>query len=384
MTGHVKKFPAGKLARVSRSEITLAGRVDLSRLQTDIQPAAAAVASALGLGGVEIRLQRVQGLALEDLPGCFPGHWRFGVLVEPIANRQAFVALDGVLLRRLADMLGRRPPPEPLFDGLHGLAAAVFALLLQKLSENPGGEHFANWRWAGLVDSAGEMGRLCLHDNSLVGVWLTLDTGWDKGFLVWLEPDCSCNRAGRARPDPAGQLPAPALERLQRLELEGGLQLGRCSLDAAELAQLRRGDILLLAPGERQSPYRWQVGQLTLLLNPEAGGLLRVQGFEFQRGGDDMEAGQLSDGDLAPSCEPVEIPRLPVTLSVECGRVRMSISRLAKLRAGDVLEMPEAVLAPVQVRAGNQLLANGELVDVEGRRGVRLLEVFVVPGDGHD
>jgi flagellar motor switch/type III secretory pathway protein FliN len=33
------------------------------------------------------------------------------------------------------------------------------------------------------------------------------------------------------------------------------------------------------------------------------------------------------------------------------------------------------VLGPVELRAGSTLVARGELVDVEGRRGVRILEV---------
>lgn len=379
MNRHVKQFPAGKLPRVTSSEIALARRLDLSWLQTEIQPAAAAVASMLGLGGVAMQLQRVQSLALEDLPSYFPGRWHFGLLVEPIANRQAFVALDGVLLRRLVSLLGRNPPPQPRFDGLHGLAAAVFALLQQHLAEGSAAERFAQWRWAGLVESAGELGRLCLHDNSVVGAWLALDTGWDRGFAIWLEPESSCERATTTRPEPPEHLPAEVIERLDRLEMEGALQLGRCDLDADELAGLRRGDILLLSE-ENEQTYRWQLGRLSLLLQ-HLSGRWQVQGCEFLQGGDEVDAREISDQGLAPACDPVEIPRLPVTLSIECGRVRMSLSRLSRLRAGDVLELPEAVLAPVQVRAGSKLLASGELVDVEGRRGVRLLEVYSVAGE---
>ena len=79
---------------------------------------------------------------------------------------------------------------------------------------------------------------------------------------------------------------------------------------------------------------------------------------------------------------PVAAEELPVTLTAEAGRVDLTVGQLSGLRAGDVLTLPDALLGPVALRAGDRLVARGELVDVEGRRGVRLLEIGAAAGGG--
>ncbi len=62
----------------------------------------------------------------------------------------------------------------------------------------------------------------------------------------------------------------------------------------------------------------------------------------------------------------------PVTLSVEIARLTLPYEELAKLRPGEVLRTGHAVGDRVTLRAGDVVIATGELVDVEGEVGVRL------------
>ncbi len=66
---------------------------------------------------------------------------------------------------------------------------------------------------------------------------------------------------------------------------------------------------------------------------------------------------------------------IPVTLSMELGRTRMSIRDLLKLKSGSVLELQKMVHEPLDVLVNGTLVARGEAVVVDDRFGVRLTDV---------
>jgi flagellar motor switch protein FliN len=64
-----------------------------------------------------------------------------------------------------------------------------------------------------------------------------------------------------------------------------------------------------------------------------------------------------------------------VELSIELARLEMPIAEVAALAPGVVVTTGRLVGERVAVRAGDRVIAWGELVDVEGEVGVRLTEV---------
>ncbi|MGV0949623.1 MAG: flagellar motor switch protein FliN [Azonexus sp.] len=66
---------------------------------------------------------------------------------------------------------------------------------------------------------------------------------------------------------------------------------------------------------------------------------------------------------------------IPVTLSMEVGRRRMTIRDLLKLSQGSVLELDRDVGAPMDVMVNGTLIAQGEVVVVNDRFGIRLTDV---------
>lgn len=88
-----------------------------------------------------------------------------------------------------------------------------------------------------------------------------------------------------------------------------------------------------------------------------------------------MKTGEIISNGNGPALDATDVGKLPVEITAEAGRVMLTVAQLTKLAAGDVLTLPEAVLGPVELRAGSALVARGELVDVDGRRGVRIIEV---------
>jgi type III secretion system YscQ/HrcQ family protein len=76
------------------------------------------------------------------------------------------------------------------------------------------------------------------------------------------------------------------------------------------------------------------------------------------------------DTGLAPA-------EIPVTLTVELGRVNLTLARLADLQPGDIIELGRHSREPVELTSGGRLVARGELVQIDTELGVRVTHVFL-------
>ena len=66
----------------------------------------------------------------------------------------------------------------------------------------------------------------------------------------------------------------------------------------------------------------------------------------------------------------------PVVVRVELGSVGMTVQEWSELRAGDVIQCGRRVGANAELRVGGAVVARGELVNVEGELGVRIVELL--------
>ena len=71
---------------------------------------------------------------------------------------------------------------------------------------------------------------------------------------------------------------------------------------------------------------------------------------------------------------------IPVTLSMEIGRTRVSIQELLQLASGSVVELDRMAGDPLDVLVNGTLVARGEVVVVNDKFGVRLNDV-ISPAD---
>lgn len=81
------------------------------------------------------------------------------------------------------------------------------------------------------------------------------------------------------------------------------------------------------------------------------------------------EAGAASDLNLDVILD------VPVTLSLEVGRARIPIRNLLQLNQGSVVELERAAGEPLDLYVNGTLIAQGEVVVVNDRFGVRLTDV---------
>lgn len=71
---------------------------------------------------------------------------------------------------------------------------------------------------------------------------------------------------------------------------------------------------------------------------------------------------------------------IPVQLSVEIGRARTTISNVLQLSPGSVVELEAQAGAPMDVLINGYLIAQGEVVVVNDRFGIRLTDI-VTPAE---
>ena len=68
------------------------------------------------------------------------------------------------------------------------------------------------------------------------------------------------------------------------------------------------------------------------------------------------------------------VGEIPVIVRVEIGEARMAAREWASLERGDVVALGRRVGQPVVLRVGGVPVATGELVQIDGDVGVRIVE----------
>lgn len=164
----------------------------------------------------------------------------------------------------------------------------------------------------------------------------------------------------------AVELHAPALElRLppprplpawaDRARIDCPIVVGRCALPAADLARLAVRDIVTL-----DRP----LGQAELVIFGGAVGLRVAR-----------------DVVSAAACTGY-VPRdmsLPddahVELTVALGTTQLSLRQVVELAVGQIIELGRPLAGPFELRAAGRVVGRGELVDVDGELGVRIVSL---------
>ena len=66
---------------------------------------------------------------------------------------------------------------------------------------------------------------------------------------------------------------------------------------------------------------------------------------------------------------------VPLQVTVELGRTRMTIESLLKLNQGSVVELNQIIGEPLDILVNNKLMAHGEAVVVKDKFAIRVLDV---------
>ncbi|GED22857.1 flagellar motor switch protein FliN [Halomonas halmophila] len=85
----------------------------------------------------------------------------------------------------------------------------------------------------------------------------------------------------------------------------------------------------------------------------------------------------LEQGDNAALPRDLEmIMDIPVKLTVELGRTRLTIKQLLELAQGSVIELEGLAGEPMDILINGYLIAQGEVVVIEDKYGIRITEII--------
>lgn len=360
---NVQPFPYASLERLTRAEI-LAGR-DLRRFVRssvrvdDLAAALASLASAK-VSVLERSVRRADpsrsdvsavGVVLSSADGGTPA------LVEVEA------ALASAVVARV---LGRPAPrvidaARPAPSEISGAVAAVILAAVRR----------AHAGVAPRVLAAGPAAVLardfCATNAEAVTAFLTVvvdDDAYDARVTV---PSAAVPRA-----EGAGDV----LASLGDAPIALPLVVARCLATRAELADLRPGDAFLVPPGAIRCENGAVVGPVVLA----AGRAERGLGADLAEGGRLVLRGRVESvpwgaamNDEAAATTREVLEEAPVVVRVELGAVEMKASEWAALGPGDVIALGRRVGEPAVLRVNGAEVARGELVQVDGEYGVRIV-----------
>lgn len=99
------------------------------------------------------------------------------------------------------------------------------------------------------------------------------------------------------------------------------------------------------------------------------------QGYEEQGYGEQGEEEiAVDDSDNLEQAEPL-LGDIPMHVVVELGRVQLTADEVIRLRPGQLIELGRSPADPVDLVVSGRLLAKGELVEIEGALGVKILNL---------
>ncbi|RJR29821.1 MAG: flagellar motor switch protein FliN [Desulfobacteraceae bacterium] len=103
--------------------------------------------------------------------------------------------------------------------------------------------------------------------------------------------------------------------------------------------------------------------------------------------GDQNGAREVTLADIQPGVEENGVQQnldflldIPLEISVELGKTKISIGDLLKLSQGSVVELNKSTEQPLEIFVNKKLMAHGEVVVVNDRFGIRLTNV-ISPGE---
>ena len=147
-------------------------------------------------------------------------------------------------------------------------------------------------------------------------------------------------------------------------------EISSLAISMQELNQLAPSDILLLEDTQFQ-----ETGRLHVWLNS---GLHCAAAFTSTEKNalviNSDWTMPMTDQEQKPTID--HIAQIPVQLSFDLGQKTLSFNEVRQLRPGYVLELNSQLPEIVQIRSQNRILGQGELVEINGRLGVRILNLF--------
>lgn len=325
-------FPFDRLRKLSRRdagiESTLARWIGPRRFGAKV--------AALAGGAVRARLVGVVP-HVPDPHAAVAELWYGGAPITLAASSRPVRALAQRLLGGPAEL----EAPRPLTVAEHAIWALAVAAALTDLD-------IAAEVWPGAV---GDVGRPGAAAGPSIPRAITV--AFDLELPAALVPSAMTVTASFP-PDLLLRVPPP--RRPNAWEFDVPIVIGRCALSEASLAGLVVRDVITID------------ARLELVLGQGGIGLSAAPGA--------VEA-RVATGYVPRDMALPDEARLEVT--VQLGTTRLSLRQLGELAIGQVVPLGRPLRGPYEVHAAGRMVGQGELVDIDGELGVRIVSIADQP-----
>ncbi len=296
---------------------------------------------------------------------CQSRNGQFKIAVE-LDKRLASCLIDRVLGGEAGQNI-----PEPLTsfsDTEQGIFAYTVAHLLLA-------SHTADWKLHSVLTQPSTM--LAISNDPNWFLWSAhVQLGSDEGYARVHLPQSALQALLQHGS------PLPPVENHSQVPLEMVVRLTHCSMTGETIGSLKPQDIVLLGRTwstdvNALDPWATEDLQLHLDGNPSYTWTACSEGDGFITITSITQETPMPHAKLNPpstSTMDVEtIASIPIAVSVELGRFKLKASEVSALIPGQVVQTGLSLGSKVVLRAGESLLATGELVNVDGELGVRIL-----------
>jgi type III secretion system YscQ/HrcQ family protein len=326
---------------------------------------------------------------------------------EPGAPRVLVVADAPLALELLDRVLGGDGKaahlPRPLVAAEAGvLSYVVLELLCAARADAPAGAFAALLCLERLVGGAAEVVASLGAEPGMLFVPVALDVGGTPGTVSLLVPLSLLTARGAADPARRAAWRRSLLEVAGPLRLEARVELdGAWTLSPADLLGLAPGDVVLLGcppPRPEGAPAglevsarlgRGRAGALRCRLHPDDPNRLELVALETRATPEDLmldavteapgphaEPAALVSGADVPCAAAALLEDVPAPVAVELGRLSLTVAQLVALEPGRILRFNRTTSDPVALALDGRLVARGELVEVDGELGVRVIALL--------
>ncbi len=178
------------------------------------------------------------------------------------------------------------------------------------------------------------------------------------------------------------------------LEIPIGVKTGSVLLTAAQWKKLKKGDFVLLDRGSYDPKHKAGIASLTLGGTPLFHVSIKENKIKLldyalfyedemenrkhapEEQESEMGLAEIGKENLIPADEgrSMAIKDLPLYITVELARIRISVDQLMKLTPGNFLELPIHPEQGVALTVNGQKVGRGELVYLGDKLGIRILE----------
>jgi len=163
------------------------------------------------------------------------------------------------------------------------------------------------------------------------------------------------------------QLPTVENDFWYEQKIRAYFEIGSTSLVVSDLKNIELSDIIFLHDStyfnDNMLSLRWQSGKYSPVFHVSANTV-------------EFKSGELPVNNDEQDVAIADIDDMPVLLSFDLGDELLTFKQVEQIKPGHILNLKKPFTNLVTIRSHNQAIGQGEVIDIEGKVGIRITRLF--------